>query len=198
MTINRSRDLGFGADPTADELTTWATIGSTTGSPTTGQFTYLGVVHNYWKWTASGSVTFSAAGRVKTLVVAGGGGSGSDSGGGAGGLIQTVLDAKATVYNVNVGGGGAGAGDTSARGASGTDSYFGGLVALGGGGGGSSIIIGAAGGSAGGSSRIGGTTSATTTYGPQGYGCTVSTGDGGGGAGGAGGTSGGVDRKSVV
>jgi hypothetical protein len=89
-------------------------------------------------WTAPTDVT-----SVEVLVIAGGGGGGRDraGGGGAGGLVynNSFAVSSGTGYTVTVGAGGYGAQqgtNTNNYGASGTNSVFGSLVAIGGGGGG--------------------------------------------------------------
>ena len=192
MTIARSRDFGFGDQgPSPIELAPWAVISATTGSPTTGQFTYMGVLHNFWKWTASGSVTFSTAGLVRALVVAGGGACGIDGGGHGGGFVDHWMHmATGQAWPVIVGAGGAkGAGNDTM--VNGDDSFFASLRAIGGGHGSGSVTTGGSGGSGGGTGRgylpNGG--SAILTYGRQGYDARIpSSGygvdQGGGGAGG--------------
>lgn len=192
MSINRSRDFGFGdRGPSPIELAPWAVISATTGSPTTGQFTYMGVLHNFWKWTASGSVTFSTAGLVRALLLGGGGGAGIDGGGGGGGFVDHWLHmATGQAWPIIIGAGGArGAGNDTM--VNGDDSYFASLRALGGGHGAGSVTTGAAGGSGGASGRgyLANGGAATLTYGRQGYDSYLPTQaygtcQGGGGAGG--------------
>jgi len=169
----------------------WATVASTTGSPTTGQFTGTDdVLYDYWLFPGAGSMTFATDGRVKVLVAAGGGGSGSRGGGAAGGYIATDLEVIAgAAYPVTVGPGGTGAADTATNGG---DSRFGPVEALGGGSGGGTIRAGTNGGSGGGAGQGGsyGKGLALNSYGPQGFdgGNDTTGGDGGGGAAGPGGS----------
>ena len=144
-------------------------------------------------WTAPSDVT-----QIEVLVVAGGGaGGGSEGGGGgAGGLIYNnqYPVTPGQTYTVTVGSGGAAA--TTPIGASGSNSQFGNLIAIGGGGGGqvNSANSALSGGSGGG----GGRTSSSVTVGGSGtagQGFAGGSGQvvsgyaaaGGGGAGGAGG-----------
>ncbi len=110
-------------------------------------------------FTNSGTFNPLVTGNVEVLVVAGGGGGGfgRGGGGGAGGLIY---NANFSVTNgvpisVTVGAGGAGSTSANSQGASGGNSIFGTLTAIGGGGGGShlsttAICAGVNGGSGGG------------------------------------------------
>lgn len=191
MSVIRSRDMGFAPPLTEEQLTTWATVGSTTGSPTTGQFTYLGTVHNFWKFTATGVITFATAGKVKALIVAGGGACGIDGGGGGGGFIsiELVVPAEASPVVIGAGGSKGGGNDTMVNG---DDTYFRSIRALGGGHGAGSVSTGASGGSGGGSGRgyLANGGSAILTYGRQGYDSYLPTqaygyNQGGGGAGSA-------------
>lgn len=92
----------------------------------------------------SGTFTVSGTGVVDALVVAGGG-AGNVGGGGAGGVIYTTsLNISAGEYAITVGNGG------QDFGASGQNSVFGELVAIGGGGGGGWAENGKNGGSGGG------------------------------------------------
>jgi len=134
---------------------------------------------------------------VEYLVVAGGGGGGTllGSGAGAGGLLtDTLATVSSTSYAVTIGAGGAGATVTRTRGASGNNSTFYGVTAIGGGGGGANSVgnrDGGAGGSGG-----GGTYSGLAGTGTVGQGNDGGVGReptpinqaGGGGAGGVGGS----------
>lgn len=153
-----------------------ASVSGTTGSPT------ITTVNgkSLYKYTGSGSITISSAGRVSIVVQAGGGGgrqSGNGSGGGGGGSL--IATSKATVsvylpvgtYTVNVGAGGA-------QGVNGADSYFGSYYAGGGGGGSTSGATG------GGSLTV--TPNQPTTVGGQ-QGKAGGAGDGATAAGGGGG-----------
>lgn len=69
---------------------TYATVSSTTGSPTVNaNVIYSGNSYTTYTFTGSGTMTFSASGAIEYLIVAGGGGGGFDvgGGGGAGGLL---------------------------------------------------------------------------------------------------------------
>ena len=182
--------MGYSRTPTEEQLTTWATVASTTGSPTTGQFTYLGTVHDFWKFTATGTITFATAGKVKVLIVAGGGACGIDGGGGGGGWVSIDMVVPAESCPVIIGAGGAkgGGNDTMVNG---DDSFFRSIRAIGGGHGAGSVSTGASGGSGGGSGRgyLSSGGAAVLTYGRQGYDSYLptqaySTSQGGGGAGG--------------
>lgn len=166
----------------------WATVASTTGSPTTGTFTGTdGVLYNYWKWTGAGSVTFATPGRVKGLLVGGGGGAGVDGGGGGGGYlpIDVLIDNALRAWPIVIGAGGTGA----ALGGNGGYSNFGWFQAVGGGGGASSVAAASIYGASGGGSGRGGIGGPTyDNIGPQGYpgiltGVAYGYNNGGGGAG---------------
>ncbi len=190
MSVIRSSDMGFAPPLTEEQLTTWATVGSTTGSPTTGQFTYLGTVHNFWKFTATGECTFATEGKVKVLIVAGGGGAGIDGGGGGGGWVSIDMVVPAESCPVIIGAGGAkGAGNDTM--VNGDDSFFRSIRAIGGGHGAGSVTTGASGGSGGATGRgyLNSGGAAVLTYGRQGYdakltGTSYGYDQGGGGAGG--------------
>lgn len=157
-----------------------AVIGSTTGSPTTGTFTYEGDTYNWTRFTGAGSVTPSTTGLAKLLVCAGGGGAGGDGGGGAGGYIALdVILESGYEYPVTIGAGGAGSAGT---GTGGGDSWFGPIRAYGGGNGAASTGNGGTGGSGGGGSRTSTSTGGTAylTTGRQGYNGGGSQGSGGG------------------
>jgi len=174
-----------------------------------------GVDYQLHTYTAVGAASFtppSGVTAVELLVVAGGGGGGSSgesgSGGGAGGLIYygpgtPNLGASYAVtpgdsYPITVGAGGAGATvvPDNPVGATGEDSTFGPLVALGGGGGVGANMNGLAGGSGSGAcdapDLMGGPatqpTSASSGFGHAGAGANAHaiSGSGGGGAGAAG------------
>ena len=102
--------------------------------------------YTYHPFTNDGTFVPSVTGDIEVLVIAGGGGGGASSGngcgggGGAGGVIHIenykVIAGKS--YPVVIGAGGAGAvstNDGSTRGANGSNSSFGELIAVGGGGG---------------------------------------------------------------
>jgi hypothetical protein len=134
-------------------------------------------------WTAPTDVT-----SVEVLVVAGGGAGGYEGGGGAGGLIynNSYSVTPGLTYTVTVGAGGVGTTETGppATAASGSNSVFGSLTAIGGGGSGnySATRTGATGGSGGGAAS-GGSSSRSGFIAGQGFsgGLGVSNGAGGGG-----------------
>jgi len=146
---------GFNTTTNAAEIyngTQWNPMSngfSATGGTITESAGYT--IHTF---TSSGTFTPNASGRVETLVVAGGGGGGTsdyEGGGGAGGLIYNgTFDVAATGLSVTIGTGGA-------SGASGTNSVFSTLTALGGG------RDGVAGGSGGGSNHGGSTIGGAAT-----------------------------------
>jgi hypothetical protein len=145
--------------------------------------------HIFTNKAASTSLVFSVGGNVEVLVVAGGGGGGgyTGGGGGAGGLLQGITNVTAQNYAILVGDGGAGSSAQGAVAASGGNSSFAGLVALGGGGGAGNTSLGANGGSGGanGYGNVGANGLGTAGQGNDagGNGC-----GGGGGAGAPGGT----------
>jgi len=153
-------------------------------------------------FTVSGTLTIPSATNADVLVVAGGGGGGGryGCGGGAGGLVFSNLSlVGASNYPVTIGAGGAGYTGASTSGAnagaSGANSVFGTLTALGGGGGGGGYQAGSSAGQAGGSGGGGHqnlgagaatqSSSASGGFGNGGYGFTVDAYGGGGGAGAA-------------
>jgi len=159
-----------------------ATVASTTGSPATGTITYSGTTYSYYKFTASGTITFGNAGFASVVCV-GGGGSGGVSGGftggagGGGGVIDEKLYIGAgEVWTITVG-----ALSTTGDRILGNFSRADRLIAIGGSGGASS---GAAGSSAGatGSGGSNAAAGAAGYGGAQGY---AGSGYSGGGAGGA-------------
>jgi len=98
-----------------------------------------GATYRVHKFTNSSDITFDQAGYVDILVVAGGGAGGASynydmgGGGGAGGLIERYNHyVEATTYSINVGAGGIPTNGTAAN-ATGSNSSFGNVVALGGG-----------------------------------------------------------------
>ena len=115
-------------------------VSATTGSPTvyTGRPNWTS-----YKFTGTGSITFSHAGTSwgEILVVGGGGGGGRGNatysgGGGGGGMYQEPVGFVAGTTTVTVGAGGTGKTGTGGQGGDGTQTAFGGYVANGGGGGG--------------------------------------------------------------
>jgi hypothetical protein len=85
-----------------------ASVSATTGSPTTATYTSGSLNYKTYKFTGSGSITFSKAGLVDIMIIGGGGG-GADAygGGGAGSLIR--LDnvyMTAASHTITVGAGG--------------------------------------------------------------------------------------------
>lgn len=176
---------GMGSLNSPGTVTTFATPGATS-------------------WTVPSGVT-----SINYLVVAGGGGGGGGNaggGGGAGGVLSgTMAVTPGQVLSVTVGGAGAG-GAMYASGASGNNSVFGSVTAIGGGGGGAgwnSTTAGVAGGSGGGGGATNGPGIAGGGAGTAGQGnaggsgisnpaINTATGGGGGGAGAAGGNAGGA------
>lgn len=86
-----------------------ATVASTTGSPTTGTVTYSGTTYSYYKFTASGTITFGNAGYA-SIVCVGSGGSGGVSGGfvggagGGGGVIdEKIYISAGEIWTITVG-----------------------------------------------------------------------------------------------
>lgn len=78
-----------------------ATVSSSTAS---SGHTYNSV--DYYKFTSSGSITFSKAGWVKLLVIGGGGGGAEKyygSGGGAGGMYFDFVEVTASSYSIAIG-----------------------------------------------------------------------------------------------
>jgi hypothetical protein len=169
-----------------------------TGGNATNNFGYYRI-HTFTNSGTASNFVVIDGGNIEVLVVAGGGGGGGDGGGGggAGGLIYLAATSMVPgEIAVKVGAGGrGGAVGASVVAASGTNSEFGPLIAIGGGGGASRETNGISGGSGGGGGasaslvRSGGLATAPG----QGYnGGTVSAlsspypAAGGGGAGGAG------------
>lgn len=111
-----------------------AAVSSTTGSPATGNVTYSGTTWDYWKWTATGTVTTSVSGLCDIVVVGGGGGGGTNGnfGGGKGGggaVVSKRIWLPAGTYSVQVGA-------TASIGAGGNGSLFDQYLGIGGGAGG--------------------------------------------------------------
>lgn len=161
-----------------------ASVSGTTGSPTTGSYTSGGTTYDYWRWTATGSVTFNHAGTalVEVLLVAGGGGGDNTfDGGGGGDAKQVFLPVTATSYTITIGAGGAGANGAAAS--PGSASSFGSLLRVGGGlGARNSAVnggqpVGAMGGAAGSNNSGGGATGAASGVTP-GAGLTTTISDG--------------------
>lgn len=124
-------------------------ISGTTGSPTTATYTSGGINYKTYRWTGTGSVTFTRGGIVDVFIVGGGGGSGyfaaAGGGGGGGGILTQSVYLPDGVCNVTVGAGGAlvdnyeligGTGFASAIGV-GTNVWT--YIGLGGGGGGGEV-----------------------------------------------------------
>ena len=141
----------------------------------------------------------NALSSVEVLVVGGGGGAGYDGGGGGGGggviYNSNFSVTSGTNYTVTVGTGGAAAiaAGPGVNAASGGNSIFGSLIALGGGGAGSKLTSGLGGGSGGGTGHIAGNSPGPSTPG-QGYSGGIGDAYSGGGGGGAGGP--GTDASS--
>jgi len=199
--------FGAGATPLADSA-----ISGTTGSPTTTTFTDGGINYKAYAFTGAGTITFTKAGLVDALVIAGGGGGGmaenatagdAAAGGGAGGYRCTVTGESSGggavaesqllvgigTYYANVGAGGAGQSSAAGftNGVNGSNSNFAFLTSVGGGGGGAQETAGSLGGSGGGGG--GGTTPAggagTSSQGFAGGPGISATRSGGGGGGAA-------------
>jgi hypothetical protein len=82
------------------------TVSGTTGSPSTGTGKAGRAMYT---WTSNGSITFSVAGTIRVLIVAGGrGGSGGTTNSGGGGEVVDLLEfyVEAATYDVTVGAGG--------------------------------------------------------------------------------------------
>jgi hypothetical protein len=97
---------------------TFATVGSTTGSPIITSYTgngtngTNGTVYDVYRFTGSGSINFATAGLADVLCVGGGGsgwaGGSTDTGGGAGGMVyKNNFYLNSGSYTVTVGAGGA-------------------------------------------------------------------------------------------
>ncbi len=130
-------------------------VSGTTGSPTTtSNVTYQGMTGTTYQWgTSGGTITFSGAGTVYPLIVAGGGAGGVGNlferggGGGAGGMVggypshpNYSFPATASSYTINVGVGGVPSTTSAGPGTNGSNSSIVGTnappAAIGGGGGG--------------------------------------------------------------
>lgn len=168
--LNKSTFPGI-ALPLSDSQVT-----STTGSPTTATYTSGGISYKTYRFTGSGSITFSKAGLLDILLIGGGAGSGgygtNCGGGGAGAFIQRTIYLDAGTCNIVVGAGGGTPviwerpgfpGNPTAIG-TGTNNWT--YISIGGGGGGSEISAqefgrqgwdgASGGGSVGGNNRAGG------------------------------------------
>lgn len=88
----------------------WAEIASSSVSP--AEYSDGDIVWQYYKFTATGTITFASPGYVDLLVVGGGGGGGisspfpSSGGGGAGAVRWGVHPVEAIEYTATVGAGG--------------------------------------------------------------------------------------------
>jgi hypothetical protein len=165
-----------------------ASVSGTTGSPTTTTYTSGGKDYKAYKFTGSGSITFTKDGLVDVLVVAGGGGATGNVGwgAGAGGRIRRDnVFVTAASQTVTIGAGGAGGATRGGQ------SSIADLTAVGGGINRHNVVdLQAFGGSSG--SGNGGSLAGQNVAGQGNIGFVGGTG-GGGGAGGAGGaTAGGV------
>lgn len=132
----------------AAALTDFAAVGGSVTNYATNGTNYT--VHIFAVAGTTG-ITFTASGDVDVLVVAGGGAGGKNRGGGGGGggvIYSQSLMVTSGLYSVTVGAGGTGG--TNVTPASGSNSVFGNLVAIGGGVGGNTWAGGATGGSGGG------------------------------------------------
>jgi hypothetical protein len=193
----------FNTRLTNTQLAELTTVRSGSG----GNISYYGP---YTIHTFTGSATFTPSfnGEVEVLVVAGGGSGGGSTagGGGAGGAVYVSAFgvSQGTGITVTVGAGGAQANQQTA-GNDGSNSSFGGLVAVGGGGGGftasgGSGAIGRNGGSGGGGAHYGGANFGTPGNGILGQGNNGgngSTGDTGNFPGGGGGGAGAVGGNAI-
>lgn len=168
---------------------TVADVSATTGSPTISTYTLSGVNYTVYKFTGSGSITFSKSGFCDVLAV-GGGGCGFVGGGGAGGMYDTTqagmpqFYAPSGTHTVTVGGGGASYVNGSA-------SIFAKVVIAPGGGAAEGVIgslRGDSGSSGGGGRNAAGGAGITGLGNAGGLSSNDTGGGGGGGAGGAGAT----------
>ena len=175
------------------------TLSSSNGDITFNSPLYLGAAQTIS--AGAGVVTFAstidsltAVTNANVLVVAGGGGGGGGTagGGGAGGLLSNTAYTLVTngSVTVTIGNGGIAGSATNVAGASGTNSVFGTLTAIGGGGGGANSINGLSGGSGGGSGHnntSGGSGTAGQGFGSVATNNTTAANYGASGGGGAGG-----------
>jgi len=136
-----------------------AVVSATTGAPSTANYTDAsGQVWDYWRWTGTGSVTFSQAGKCRILLVGGGGTGGTSGGfvggcGGGGAVIDQYFQVDAATYDLTVSAQGGGNFSTFVK--SGVLSGLH-LIAPSGGNGGSSGSAGGVGSSGGGGSNASG------------------------------------------
>lgn len=134
-TIKDRRDYPSMSTVTAFD---WAEVASTTGSPDTGTFVDGADTWQYYKFTGTGTITFSGAGYADILIVAGGGngsqttqgGFASTGGGGAGAIRWGLQPVDAAEYTLTIGAGAPGA--LNAINTGGTSS-FGSVIKVGGG-----------------------------------------------------------------
>lgn len=103
----------------------------------TGSFTDGGVTYNYWRFTASGTLTVTQPGLADILVLGGGSGGAATpyvdaAGGGGGGLTHGIYEVSAGTYTITIGAGGAGSYGNGVEASDGNDSSFGTLVKGGG------------------------------------------------------------------
>lgn len=155
---------------------TWAGVGSTTGSP----LTFTEGSSSIWVFKANGSITFSTAGKAHILVIGGGGGGYIGGGGGGGFYENTAAYFQQGTHDITIGAGGEAGQALSSKypqgGRQGYPSFIGSFMAPGGGGG----------------SGWAGNTGSTNDYAPQ------RGGDGGsGGGGGQGNTGSGEGGKAI-
>ncbi len=143
-----------------------------------GTTTTPGDGYEYHVFNTTANLTVSGGtGVVEVLVVAGGGG-GSSSGGGAGGVVYDSAHVLTTgVYSCTIGAGGAGQIPSNGQGATGADSVFNGITALGGAGGSMTNTVSVDGGSGGGGAQdgfstllVGGAATQGSSGGGTGYG----------------------------
>lgn len=169
-------------------------VSATTGSPTITTFTDSGINYKSYKFTGSGSITFTKSGLIDVLVVAGAGSSTGNVGfgSGAGGMIRIdgfLVNAVTETITV-----GAGAGGGGFRGG---QSSIGKLTAVGGGPNAHNVNdLVCFGGSSG--SKNAGSTSGQNVAGQGNIGFVGGTGGGGGAGGNGGSTAGGVGLADSI
>jgi hypothetical protein len=174
-------------------------ISGTTGSPTTATYTDSGINYKSYKFTGSGSITFTKAGLIDILVVGGGGSGGlyavqRGGGGGAGMYLQkNGVYMEAATASITIGAGASNASEGLSR--NGNPGFPSGIsiganyiyTAIGGGYGNGDTGPGGSGGSGGGRGSNGSAAgSALLSGGNSGGGNASGSGGGGGGAGQAG------------
>lgn len=145
---------GFADSNGVDAGGSCVSLASGTGGDNTSTVTDNDIQYRVHTFTSAGNFTPVGSMMVDVLVVGGGGAGGTGAGGGGGGggvLYTTGYALSGAIVAVSVGAGGVATISTATAGASGGNSSFGNLTALGGGGGGSSgATAGGAGGNGGG------------------------------------------------